>query len=73
MAGKVKVCFKVSLELFSSGIWYGKLVFLKIIFKENFIYLKNFIWIYSRICLIGHLKGLEKSDDLSEVTNYAKR
>jgi len=32
--------------LFSSGIWYGKLIFLKIIFKENFIYLKNVIGIY---------------------------
>jgi len=28
---------------------------------------------YSRICLIRHLKGLEKSDDLGEVTNYANR
>jgi len=27
------------------GIWFGKLIFLKIIFKENFIYLKSFIWI----------------------------
>ena len=28
---------------------------------------------YSRICLIRHLKGLQKSDDLGEVTNYANR
>jgi len=27
----------------------------------------------NRICLIHHLKGLEKSDDLGEVTNYANR
>ena len=33
--------------LFWPGIWYGKLIFLKIIFKENFIYLKNVIWIYT--------------------------
>jgi len=32
--------------LFSLGIWYGKLNFLTIIFEENFIYLKNVIWIY---------------------------
>jgi len=32
--------------LFWSGIWYRKLIFLKIILKENFIYLKNVIWIY---------------------------
>ena len=32
--------------LFSSGIWYGKLIFLKLIFKENFIYLKNVIGLY---------------------------
>jgi len=32
--------------LFWSGIWYGKLIFLKLTFKENFIYLKNVIWIY---------------------------
>jgi len=32
--------------LFWSGIWYGKLIFLKAIFKENFIYLKNVIWMY---------------------------
>jgi len=38
--------FKVRLVLFWSGIWYGKLIFLKIIFKESFIYLKNVIWIY---------------------------
>ena len=35
------------LVLFWSGIWYGKLIFLKIIFKENFISLKNVIWIYT--------------------------
>jgi len=40
------VSFKVRLVLFWSGIWYGKLIFLKIIFKEKFIYLKNVIWIY---------------------------
>ena len=33
--------------LFSSGIWYGKLIFLKIIFKENFIYLSFHLDIYS--------------------------
>jgi len=48
MVGKVRlnfgwVSFKVRLVLFRSGIWYGKLIFLKIIFKENFIYLKNVI------------------------------
>jgi len=31
--------------LFRSDIWYGKLIFLKIIFKETFIYLKIVIWI----------------------------
>ena len=48
--GKVRlnfsqVSFKVRLVVFWSGIWYGKLIFLKIIFKENFIYLKSVIWI----------------------------
>jgi len=48
MEGKVrlnfgKATFKVRLLLFCSGIWYGKLIFLKIIFKEKFIYLKNAI------------------------------
>jgi len=32
--------------LFSSGIWYEKLIFLKTIFKENFIYFKNVTWLY---------------------------
>jgi len=32
--------------LFWSGIWYAKLIFLKIISKENFVYPKNVIWIY---------------------------
>jgi len=32
--------------LFWSGIWYVKLSFLPIIFKENFVFLKNVIWIY---------------------------
>ena len=32
--------------LFWSGIWYGKLIFLKIIFKENFVYLKCHLDIY---------------------------
>ena len=32
--------------LFWSWIWYGKLIFLKIIFEQNFFYLKNVIWIY---------------------------
>jgi len=31
---------------FWSAIWYRKLIFLKITFKENFIFLKNVIWIY---------------------------
>jgi len=44
MIGKVK--FKVRLVLFWSGIWFGKLAFLNIIFKENFIYLKTLIKIY---------------------------
>jgi len=35
--------------LFRSGIWYGKLIFPKNISKENFIYLKNVIWIYTYI------------------------
>jgi len=48
MAHKVRLNFgyfrfKVRLVPFWSGIWYGKLIFLKIIFKENFIYLKNVI------------------------------
>jgi len=34
------------LMLFCPGIWHGKLIFLKIIFKEYFIYIKNVIWIY---------------------------
>jgi len=29
------------------GIWYGKLIFLKIIFKENFTYLENVIWVHT--------------------------
>jgi len=32
--------------LFWSEIWCGKLSFLKIIFKENCIYLRYVIWIY---------------------------
>jgi len=32
--------------LFSSGIWYGKLILLKLILKEKFIYLKNVFLIY---------------------------
>jgi len=28
------------------GVWDRQLIFLKILFKENFIYLKNVIWIY---------------------------
>jgi len=32
--------------LFWSGIWFAKLIFLKIIFKENFINLRIVIWIY---------------------------
>jgi len=28
---------------------------------------------YSKICLIHHHKGIRKSDELSEVTNYANR
>jgi len=32
--------------LFWSGIWYGMLIFLKIIFKESFIYLKCHLEIY---------------------------
>jgi len=35
------------LVLFSSGIWYGRLIFLKIIFKENCIFLKNVFWIFA--------------------------
>jgi len=77
MIGKVTLnfgwaSFKVRLVLFWSWIWYGKLIFLKVIFKENFIYLKNVIWIYSRICLIRHHKGIRKkwrirrSDELRE-------
>ena len=55
MAGKVRLNFgvfrfKVRLVLFWSGIWYGKLIFPKIIFKETFICLKNVIWIYRNIC-----------------------
>ena len=49
MVGKVElwlVSLKIRLVLFWSGIWYGKQIFMKIIFKENFIYLKNVIWIY---------------------------
>ena len=52
MVGNVRltfgwVSFKVKLVLFWSGIWYGKLIFLKLVFRENFIYLKNVIWIYT--------------------------
>jgi len=51
MVGNVRlhfgeVSFQVRLMLFWSGISYGKLILLKIIFKENFIYLRNVIWIY---------------------------
>jgi len=51
MVGKVRlnfgwVSFKVRLVLIWSGIWYGKLIFMKIIL-ENFIYLKNVICIYT--------------------------
>jgi len=54
MVGNVKlnfgwVSFKVRLVLFWSGISHGKLIFLKIIFKENFIYLKIVIQIYTRL------------------------
>jgi len=54
MVGNVKlnfgwVSFKVRLVLFWSGICYGKLIFLKIISKENFIYLKIVIQIYTRL------------------------
>jgi len=38
----------LKLVLFWSGIWYAKLIFLKIIFKENFIYFKSVIWIQGR-------------------------
>jgi len=41
-----KVSFRVRLVLFWSGIWYGMLIFLKIIFKESFIYLKCHLEIY---------------------------
>ena len=37
---------KIRLVLFWSGIWYGTLIFQKIIFKENFVFPKNVIWIY---------------------------
>jgi len=52
VVGKVRLNFgKISLEvrlvLVWSGIWSGKLIFLKIIFEENFVCLKNVIWIYS--------------------------
>jgi len=52
VVGKVRLNFgKISLEvrlvLVWSGIWSGKLIFLKIIFEENFVRLKNVIWIYS--------------------------
>jgi len=30
-------------------------------------------WLYSRICLIRHLKGLEKSGESGELMNYANR
>jgi len=51
MVGKVRlnfgeVSFQVRLVLFWSEIWYGKLILLKIIFKENFICLTNVIWKY---------------------------
>jgi len=51
MAGKCRlnfgqVKFNVRLVLFWSGIWYGKLIFLKLLFTENFLYPKNIIWIY---------------------------
>ena len=39
------VIFEVRFGLFWSGIS-GKLIFLKIIFKEKFIYVKNVIWVY---------------------------
>jgi len=46
MAGKIKlsfgcVSFNVRSLLFWSGLLYGRLIFLKIIFKVNFSYLKN--------------------------------
>jgi len=51
MVGEVRlnfgwVSFKVRLMAFLSGIWYEKLIFLKIFFKEKFIYLKNIFWMY---------------------------
>jgi len=30
-------------------------------------------YIYSRICLIRHLKGIKKSDELGELPNYANK
>jgi len=55
-----QVSFKVRLMLFSSGIWYGKLIFLKITFKENFIYLKNVIGIYIYTVYTVELSGVTR-------------
>jgi len=42
----------------------------------NDCYVNDFMYVfvmYSRTCLIHHLKALEKCDDLGQVTNYANR
>jgi len=51
--------------LFWSGIWHGKLIFPKIIFKVNFIYFKNIIWVFGHIYsveLLQHDRPLDGSE-----------
>ena len=60
--------------VFRSGIWYGKLIFLKIIFKANFIHLKNviciYIYIYSGIPLAGPPTGLHSIGHVSGAAGW---